>query len=112
VEGSTAGSTLLTTIVSENPVYFYFTVDEAAALRYARNWANPDDEPPDAIPAELIDESGIQHEGHVDFVDNRIDERSGTQELRAVFPNDDGHLIPARPRHRRLASDPRWARAR
>jgi RND family efflux transporter MFP subunit len=94
VEGSTVGSTLLTTIVSENPVYFYFTVDEQAALRYARNWATLEDEPPEAIPVELIDESGIQHEGHIDFVDNRIDERSGTQELRAVFSNDDRHLIP------------------
>ncbi|MGB8223850.1 MAG: efflux RND transporter periplasmic adaptor subunit [Polyangiales bacterium] len=94
VEGSTAGSTLLTTIVSENPVYFYFTVDEAAALRYARNWGAPNDEPPEAIRAELIDELGTLHEGHVDFVDNRIDEKSGTQELRVVFPNDDGHLIP------------------
>ena len=94
VEGSTAGSTLLTTIVSENPVYFYFTVNEDAALRYARSWGAPNDEPPEAIPAQLIDELGTLHEGHVDFVDNRIDEKSGTQELRAVFPNDDGHLIP------------------
>ncbi len=94
VEGSTAGSTLLTTIVSENPVYFYFTVNEDAALRYARSWGAPNDEPPEAIPAQLVDELGTLHEGHVDFVDNRIDEKSGTQELRAVFPNDDGHLIP------------------
>lgn len=94
VQGSTAGSTLLTTIVSETPVYFYFTVDEQAAVRYARIWVRAGGEPSEVIPAELIDESGTQHEGHIDFVDNRIDEQSGTRELRAIFPNDDGQLIP------------------
>lgn len=94
VQGSTAGSTLLTTLVSENPVYFYFTVDEQSALRYARIWGDPGDAQAEPIPAELINESGTRHEGHVDFVDNRIDPQSGTRELRAVFPNEDGLLIP------------------
>lgn len=94
VEGSAAASTLLTTIVSENPVHFYFNVDERAAVRYARAWAKAAGEEPDEIPAQLVDESGTQNEGHVDFVDNRIDPRSGTRELRAVFPNDEGLLIP------------------
>ena len=94
VQGSTSGSTLLTTLVSENPVHFYFTVDEASALRYARLWGNIGDGKAEPIPARLVDESGTEHEGQIDFIDNRIDERSGTRELRAVFPNDDGSLIP------------------
>jgi RND family efflux transporter MFP subunit len=94
VQGSTSGSTLLTTLVSENPVHFYFTVDEASALRYARLWGSTEGEKAEPIPARLVDESGIEHEGQIDFIDNRIDERSGTRELRAVFPNDDGSLIP------------------
>jgi len=94
VQGSTDGSTLLTTIVTENPVHFYFTVDEGAAVRYARVWGDAGAEQAEPIPAQLIDESGTQHEGHVDFIDNRIDEQSGTRELRAIFPNDDGLLIP------------------
>jgi len=94
VQGSTTASTLLTTIVSENPVYFYFTVDEKAALRYARNWGSTGGAPSNEIPAELIDESGTRHEGRIDFIDNQIDERSGTRELRAVFPNDEGLLVP------------------
>lgn len=94
VQGSTAGSTLLTTIVSENPVYYYFTVDEQAALRYARVWGNEVEEPSEPIPAKLKDASGAEHEGKIDFLDNRIDEKSGTREFRAVFPNDEGLLIP------------------
>jgi RND family efflux transporter MFP subunit len=94
VEGSAAAATLLTTIVSENPVHFYFNVDQHAAVRYARAWAEAVGEEPEEIPARLVDESGTQHEGHIDFVDNRIDPASGTRELRAVFPNDEGLLIP------------------
>lgn len=91
VEAGGASSTLLTTIVSQDPVYFYFTIDERDALFYGRLWKKEADQP---IAAHLRDSSGTEHTGHLDFVANQIDTDSGTRELRAVFDNADGSLVP------------------
>lgn len=98
ISGGSADSTLLTTIVSLDPIYVYFTADERAYLHYvrldkqgqrpsSRDVANP-------VRMQLADEEGFPHIGQMDFVDNRIDEATGTMEGRAIFSNPDLLLIP------------------
>lgn len=80
--------TLLTTLVSVNPVYVYFTGDEQRYLRFAsRETAQP-------VAIGLADEQGYPHEGKVDFIDNRVDAATGTIRVRAVVPNADKRLVP------------------
>lgn len=96
-DGSTAG-TLLTTIVSLDPIHCYFDADEQAYLKYARmsrsgervssrERANP-------VQVALFDEDEFTHHGHMDFVDNTIDPLTGTIRGRAVLPNPDDILLP------------------
>lgn len=94
VEAGGAAPTLLTTIVSQDPIYFYFTVNERDALHYGRAWRDRLQSGDQTVPAHLVDDTGVEHNGHIDFMDNQIDESSGTRELRAVFDNPDGLLIP------------------
>ncbi len=94
--GSGTQGTLLTTIVSLDPLYVYFEVDERSYLKYVRlaregrlpsfrNNHNP-------VRIAFADEEGFPHEGYVDFLDNRLDEQTGTIVGRAVLPNP-GHLL-------------------
>ena len=93
-----SGATLLTTIVSLDPLYLYGDADERAILKYLRlrregTRVSARDE---TIPAEmaLADESGFPHKGYIDFVDNRIDPTTGTLQARGVFSNADHSLSP------------------
>ena len=98
INGGTADSTLLTRIVSLDPLYGYFDVDERAFLKYTRLWRNGTR--PGArevkIPVELglADETGFPRQGYVDFIDNRLDPNTGTMTGRAVIPNPDLTLTP------------------
>ncbi|MDT3678703.1 MAG: efflux RND transporter periplasmic adaptor subunit [Burkholderiaceae bacterium] len=96
--GAGAGGPRLTTILSTTPIYATFEVDERSFLRYAAHADGDDDgEPMSAsvpIFLGLADEKGHPHRGRLEFVDNRIDPRSGTILLRAVFDNPDGRLKP------------------
>jgi len=98
INGGTADSTLLTRIVSLDPIYGYFDVDERAYLKYARLWRNGQRAGPREvhIPVDLglADETGFPHQGRLDFIDNRLDPNTGTMTGRAVFPNPDLTLIP------------------
>ena len=93
-----AGATLLTTIVSLDPLYLYGDADERAILKYRRlskegtRVSARDKE----IPAEmeLADETGFPHKGYMDFVDNRVDPNTGTLRARGVFTNADHSLSP------------------
>lgn len=100
ITGGTAQSTLLTTIVSANPIHCYFDVNEREVLNYTRmihsgaressregDYRNP-------VYMKLADETGFPHLGHIDFVDNRIDPNTGTMRARAIFPNPQGLLTP------------------
>lgn len=91
-------ATLLTTIVSLDPIHVYITGDEQVYLRYlrmAREGTRPSAREA-RVPARmrLADESGWPHEGYVDFVDNQLDQATGTILGRARFPNADGVLTP------------------
>ena len=95
---SGAGATLLTTIVSLDPLYLYGDADERAILKYRRlsqegKRVSARDA---AIPAEmaLADETGFPHKGYMDFVDNRVDPNTGTIRARGVFSNADHSLSP------------------
>jgi len=93
VSGGSDTATVLTTIVSLDPIHLYFTPDEKAALSYLRRKRSADG---DGIPVEMeiAGESGFPHQGRLDFVDNRIDEETGTLLVRAVFDNPEGTLLP------------------
>jgi RND family efflux transporter MFP subunit len=91
-------ATLLTTIVSLNPIQCYFDVSEQEYLQYTR-LANAGVRPssrdvPNPVMVALVDEDEFKHPGHMDFVDNRIDPLTGTMRGRAVLDNADGTLVP------------------
>lgn len=93
----TSGS-LLTTVVSLNPVQCYFDVSEQEYLQYTRlanSGARPSSrDVPNPVMVALVDEDEFKHPGHMDFVDNRIDPLTGTMRGRAVIDNPDGTLVP------------------
>lgn len=98
VAGGQSGATLLATIVSLDPIHFIFEASEADYLRYARlqlSGERPSSrETANPVRIKLADESDFKHEGSMDFVDNAINERSGTMRGRAIVANKDGLLTP------------------
>jgi len=107
-----ADSTRLTTIVSIDPIYAYFSVDELAALSYQRLIregkvaSSQDGKVP--VYLQLQDETGFPHEGTIDFSDNAFDASTGTLLIRASFPNTDGFLTPGNFVRVRVASSPKY----
>jgi RND family efflux transporter MFP subunit len=91
-------ATLLTTIVSLNPIDCYFDVSEQEYLQYTRLAASgirpSSRDVPNPVMVALADEEAFKHPGHMDFVDNRIDPLTGTMRGRAVIDNSDGTLVP------------------
>ncbi|MBX9924867.1 MAG: efflux RND transporter periplasmic adaptor subunit [Hyphomicrobiaceae bacterium] len=96
--GSSPSPTLLTTIVSLDPIHFVFDVSESDFLRYSRMFlsgerassrdaANP-------VRIRLADEKDWPHVGKMDFVDNQLSVRSGTLRGRAVVDNTKQLLQP------------------
>ncbi|MEW5835395.1 MAG: efflux RND transporter periplasmic adaptor subunit [Pseudomonadota bacterium] len=83
---------VLTSVVSVNPVYAYFDVDEHSYLELDR--LRRERRSPPRVTMALADESGFPHAGRLDFVDNQLDTASGTIRLRAVFDNTDGRYTP------------------
>jgi RND family efflux transporter MFP subunit len=98
INGGSADSTLLTRIVSLDPIYCYFDVDERSYLKYSRLWQNGTQAASRTakitVDLGLADETGFPHHGHLDFIDNRLDPNTGTMTGRAIFPNADQTLIP------------------
>jgi RND family efflux transporter MFP subunit len=98
INGGTADSTLLTTIVSLDPIYFYFDVDERTYLKYI-SLAEKGKLPglrAGTTPAfaKLTNETDFVHRGRIDFVDTRIGSETGSMRFRAVFRNSDMTLVP------------------
>jgi RND family efflux transporter MFP subunit len=92
------GGTLLTTLVSVEPMYAYFDVDEYTALRVRRLVREgKSDSPRDGgfpVYLGLANEEGHPHKGTINFVDNQVNPRTGTVRLRGVFPNKEQVLLP------------------
>jgi multidrug efflux system membrane fusion protein len=93
--GTGSSAPVLTTVVSVNPVYVEFEVDEQAYLKYAAGGA-AGNTGIDHIPVSmgLANEDGYPHQGHLKSIDNRLDTSSGTIRVRAVFDNPNGELTP------------------
>lgn len=91
VQAGPPTATLLTTVVSLDPIYVYFDGDEQTYLKYAglaRDARTP-------IYMGLMNEDGrFPHQGYVDFVDNTLNPQSGTIRVRAVFSNKDRLFTP------------------
>lgn len=98
VIGGAQGTTLLTTIVSLDPIHFLFDVSESDYLRYSRlatsgkRASSRDSSNP--VRIRLSDETDWPHEGAMDFVDNQLNPRSGTMRGRALVPNKDQLFAP------------------
>lgn len=93
-----AGETLLTTVVSTDPVYVEFEGDERMYLKYqamARRGERPSSrDAPNPVRVGLADEEGYPHEGKMVFVDNALDPGTGTIRARAELANRDGVFTP------------------
>lgn len=98
VQGSESGATLLTSIVSLDPIHVYFDMDESIYLKNSRLWfegkrpssrdtANP-------VQVTLAGETKPSHDGVVDFLDNRLDAGTGTLRGRALVNNQDLSILP------------------
>lgn len=94
----TANETILTNIVSVDPIYFNFDVDERSYLEYQKVMAGAlNVSRKDKLNEVLVatsDESEPTHKGYIDFTDNRLDNASGTLRARAVLDNKDMSLRP------------------
>ena len=98
VMGSEGNATLLTTIVTLDPIYIYFDVDEATYLKNNRLWfegRRPSSrDTPNPVQVALTGETKPSKEGKMDFLDNRLDESTGTLRSRAIIPNKDLSILP------------------
>ncbi len=107
-----ADSTLLTTLVSVNPIYAYFNVDERSVLKYQQ--LVREGKLPDARSAEvpvylqLENEKDFPHKGTIDFINNQFDPSTGTLQIRGIFPNANGFLVPGSFVRVRVAGTPRY----
>jgi RND family efflux transporter MFP subunit len=97
--GTTGQGTLLTTVVSVDPMYVYVDASEQRVLKYQalalagkRKSARDGTRVPMFIG--LANEKGTPHEGYIDFVDNRLDPNTGTIKARGLFNNDQNILTP------------------
>ena len=103
-------SPLLTTIVSSNPIYVSFDIDERVFVKFGlrsraggRNGRLP-------VEVALMGETGFPRKALLDYVDNRVDPSTGSVRMRATLDNHDGSLTPGLYAHVRL-SDPAGANA-
>ena len=97
VEGGAGQVRPLTTLVSLDPIYVYFDVDEQTYLKYARlaqTHASTSHELRGSALLGLADEEGFPHVGQLSFVDNQVSSSTGTIRLRATFANKNLALTP------------------
>ena len=92
-----AGSPVLSALVSVDPIYVGFDVNEEVVTRILSELSSDPSgtRATDSIPVEMdVEGNGEPVRGHLQFIDNRVDTASGTVQLRAVFDNPDGSLLP------------------
>ncbi|MCX9145947.1 efflux RND transporter periplasmic adaptor subunit [Erythrobacter sp. WG] len=94
----TAGQTVLTRVVSVDPIWFTFDGAESFYLKYIRQDASGERKSsryaPNPVEIQLADEEGYRWKGRMVFVDNALDPRSGTIKARAEVANPSGFLVP------------------
>ena len=98
VTASGTADSVMTTVVSVDPLYVYMDADENSVLKYLkmRDEGKRQSARDEAIPVfiQLANETGFPHEGVIDFVDNRVDPNTGTLRARAVFKSWNDMLAP------------------
>jgi RND family efflux transporter MFP subunit len=98
VSGVAGNATLLTTLVSVDPIYVYADVDENSLLKFnkllAAQKVTSDGQGRIPVELQLADEDGFPHQGHIESFDNRLDPQTGSILLRAVFSNSQGRIVP------------------
>lgn len=98
VNGGDSAGTMLTTVVTLDPIYIYFDIDEASYLKYMRFWKAGtraySREQPNPVRIALTDEDKPSRSGDVDFLENRLDKSTGTLRARAKVSNTDLFLSP------------------
>lgn len=96
VSGIAGSATVLTSIVSVDPIYVYADVDENSLLKFNALAEKRNSQGGNALPIELqlADEEGFPHRGQIESFDNRLDPNTGTILLRAVFSNPEGRIVP------------------
>ena len=98
ISGMAGNATLLTTIVTVDPVYVYADFDENSLLRFnelirkKQLLSNGEGKVP--VELQLANEQGFPHKGFLESLDNRLDAGTGSILLRAVFPNQEGTIVP------------------
>ena len=92
VQAGPPSATLLTTVVSLDPIYVYFDTDEQAYLKYVTAMRNRAAKLP--VRVGLASETGFPHEGQLDFVDNQLDPGAGTIRVRALMSNPSQLFVP------------------
>jgi multidrug efflux system membrane fusion protein len=85
------GAVVLTSVVSNNPIYATFDGDEDTYLRVGRVSQKG---APVAVKVGLANEAGFPHEGKLEFIDNQLDAKTGSVRMRATFDNSDNTLVP------------------
>ena len=98
ISGGQVGATLLTAIVSIDPIRFVFDGSETDFLHYQRlsqAGGRPSSrDAPNPVSVKLADEADYKHQGRMDFVDNVVNPKTGTIRARAIFENKNGLLTP------------------
>ncbi|HWW29430.1 MAG TPA: efflux RND transporter periplasmic adaptor subunit [Steroidobacteraceae bacterium] len=96
VTGGSNGGTLLSSVVSMNPIYLYFDADEQSYLRYTQMARAGESTQAAGSPVHvgLANEEGFPHSGAVDFIDNQLNPQTGTIRARAVLQNNNGQFTP------------------
>lgn len=99
VSGGLSSATLLTTIVSFDPIYFIFEASEDKLIKYQKENSLRGDGSAigngnRTVMAKLLGEKEFLHNGNLDFIDNEIDQSTGTMLVRAVFTNKDLLFTP------------------
>lgn len=94
-----SGPTLLTRVNKMKPIYVYFNVPESTVLNFLsirKKMEEMDPQKGGEVEArvELTNETGFPHVGIIDYVDNEVDARTGTIEMRMVLDNEDGAIFP------------------
>jgi RND family efflux transporter MFP subunit len=111
--GPEGASTILTTIVRQDPIYIYFDVSENNALKYRRLSTTEGKGANGIIGAQvgvgLPDETGFPHDAKLDFLENRLDQGTGTLRARAITSNGDRVFSPGMFARVRLQGSPEYA---
>ncbi|HEU5396685.1 MAG TPA: efflux RND transporter periplasmic adaptor subunit [Verrucomicrobiae bacterium] len=98
VSGVAGAASLLTTLVSVNPVYVYADVDEDSYLKFSdllrAKKLGDDDNGRVPVEMELADEQGFPHSGYIESFDNHLNPDTGSILLRAIFQDNHGSITP------------------